>query len=436
MLAVSAHLLLAFLLGAEGEEPGESPAPVGASAPVVLETSSIAPPPSPTQFTLGARAELRSGHPLESLGSNTNPDAATTDVEINPLLAGRLNFRTGTFALAYEPRIIVIASQADQKLYYLHRGRLSLDVRPAPRWQFYVNSRTSYGEYDFNPLSGLQGTQPGTGLPQTPGVGPPAPPTLGTTPDRRFVKVIDAEASAGITYDFSPTFQWIASAGYVLNGGADDAAQAFVPLQKGPIGATGPRFTLGRRDSILTLVDVSHVQFTSGPISTLVNLTANWTHVWNPRLSTDLLWGVSAFHSHNVPLTPPRSDALPLGGISLRHNSPGRDVIWKNDFQAIAAPAPDRIAGTVAERVRGLLISSLSFRDHVILTATGEVGQTLGVAQRDARAEGKLTFAFAPQFAVSIGGRVAWLEGYNLPGEKGFGWLGFLTVASYLGNAL
>jgi hypothetical protein len=158
--------------------------------------------------------------------------------------------------------------------------------------------------------------------------------------------------------------------------------------------------------------------------------------VWNPRLATDLLGGISAFHSWNVPGQAARSDVLPVGGISLRHNVPSRSAVWKNDLQAVAAPAPDRIGGTVAERLRGILISSLSFRDHVILTATGEVGQTLGVAQRDARIEGRLTFAVGPQLAVSVGGRVAWLEGYNLPGEKGSGWLGFVTVASYLGNAL
>ncbi|HVP60707.1 MAG TPA: hypothetical protein VMT11_09115 [Myxococcaceae bacterium] len=432
MVAVSAQLLVAFLLGAEGDEAGET----SRAAPQVLESSTVAPPPNPTRLTIGARVELRSGHPLESLGLNTNPDAATTDLEINPLLAGRFNFRAGTFAVAYEPRIIIIASQADQKVYYLHKGRLALDIHPAPRWQFYVNSRSSFGEYDFNPLSGLQGSQPGTGLPQTPGSGPPAPPVLGTSPDKRFVNVLDFEASAGISYSLTSVWQWIASVGYLASGGADEAARAFVPLQRGPIAATGPRWTLSRQDTLLALVDVSHVRFTNGPISTLVNLTANWTHIWTPGLETDLLGGIGAFHSYNVPVQPPKSDLLPMGGISVRQTVAGRSVRWRNELQAVAAPAPDRIGGTVAERARGLLISTLSWKERIILGFTGEVGQTLGVAQRDARLEGKLTFGLAPQLALSIGGRAAWLEGYNLPGTKGFGWLGFLTVATYLGNAL
>jgi len=434
MLAVSASLLLALVLGAEGDEQDER----SATPPeVAAEATPVAPPPSPTQGTLGVRAELRSGHPLDTLAITANPDAATTDLEINPLAAGKLTFRTGTFSVAYEPRIFIIASQADQKVYYLHRGRLSFDLKPAPRWQLYLNSRGSFGEYDFSPLSGLQGSQPGTGLPQSPGtVGPPAPPVLGTTPSTRFVNVLDFQASAGFVYSITSTWQWIASAGYVATGGADSAAQAYVPLQRGPIAATGPRWNLSLHDSLLALVDASHARFTNGPISTLVNLTANWTHVWAPGLATDLLGGVGAFHSYNVPLTPPRSDVLPVGGLSLRHTLDGRRIRWRNDLQAVAAPAPDLIGGTVNERLRGLLISALTVHERLSFTFTGEVGQTLGVQQRDARLEGRMAYAFAPQVAVAIGGRAGWLEGYNLPGGKTFGWLGFLTIATYLGNAL
>ncbi len=433
MLAVSASLLLAFVLGAEGDEQDER----SATPQVAVDGTTVAPPPSPTQGTLGVRAELRSGHPLDSLAITANPDAATTDLEINPLAAAKLTFRTGTFSAAYEPRIFVIASQADKKVYYLHRGRLSFDIKPAPRWQVYLNSRGSFGEYDFNPLSGLQGTQPGTGLPTSPGgSGPPAPPVLGTTPSTRFVNVLDFQASAGFVYSITSTWQWIASAGYIATGGADAAAQALVPLQRGPIAATGPRWNLSRHDSLLALVDVFHARFTNGPISTLVNLTANWTHVWAPGLETDLLGGVGAYHSYNVPLTPPKSDVLPVGGLSLRHTLNGRQIRWRNDIQAVAAPAPDLIGGTVAERLRGLLITALTVHERLSFTFTGEVGQTLSVAQRDARLEGKMAYAFAPQVAVAIGGRAAWLEGYNLPGGKNFGWLGFLTVATYLGNAL
>ena len=434
-------VLLSFVLAADGGKPAETrppeppqQEPSRAGPSLLVESSEVPPPASPLTFTLGARAELRSGHPLEGLAVTTNPDAATTDLEINPLGALKFTFPAGSVAVAYEPRIFIIASQANQKVYYLHRGRLSFEDRPAARWRLYVNSRTSYGEYDYNPLSGLQGAQPGTGAPRTPAGGPPAPPVLGTAPDQRFVKILDFEASGGAVYDAARNLEWISSLGYRANGGADTAARTSVPLQRGPIGSTGPRWSIGPLDSLLTLVDFSHVRFSNGPRSTLVNLTSNWTHVWNPGLETDLLGGIGWFNSSDVPGQAPFSDYKPVGGFALRQVLAGRKARLRNEIQVIAAPATDPLAGTVSERVRGYLSSALTLRERLVLSLTGEVGQTIGLAQRDARIEARVSYAFAPQLAVALGARVAWLESYNLPGNKGFGWLGFVSVATYFGT--
>jgi len=427
MAAAPLGLIAALLLRAE---------PSAASGSAV-ETE-LKPPPEPVRFSLGFRTELRSGHP-GTTGS------ATTDVELDPVAATRVPFANGGLTLAYEPRLFIIASAAPQHVSYLHRARLMVDGEATPRWRLSLTVRGSYGEYDFLPLSTvLPGTTSSGSTGQAGSSGPPPStpspstpiPSVSSIPNERFVRVVDLNATAGITHLFSPRLSWLFSGGYQLSGGVDATAQQSLPLQQGPLLTTGPRWILGPNDSLGVLLTGSDTRFTSGPRSAIVNLTNTWSHAWSRTWQTDLTGGAGAFHG-TVPDQPVNNSVLPVGGLMLTHTwlRPVGNVL--NILQFLAAPLPDALNGVVNERLNAALISSVPLAHQLWFDLTGGASMTVSSPQRDARGEAKLTFLFTQQLAVSAGGRVAWLQGSELLGPSGFGWLGFLQISAYpLGTPL
>jgi len=116
----------------------------------------------------------------------------------------------------------------------------------------------------------------------------------------------------------------------------------------------------------------------------------------------------------------------------------------------LASPLPDRLSGAVYQRFDGTLISTLMLTERLTFDLTGGASLSLGSAPqgggnpqqsaaglpRDARGEVRITYAFAQEFTVSLGARVAWLRGSSLLGSDGFGWLGFLSISTLMGSPL
>src|SRR5262245_9786040 len=190
-----------------------------AEAPVEVEEHIVK--AEPVRFDASARLELRGGQPGGSSGTSL------ADMEIDPVAAIRLPFRSGSLTLSYEPRLFIVIReyppQGAQKVSYLNRGRLILDTTPGPRWRVYAEGRFAFGENDFLPLSTVAAPTPGTGGPPVPpGTTPTAPtPAPGQTslPDTRFLPFVDLDASAGFVYSLSPRLGWRLAAGYLYSGG-------------------------------------------------------------------------------------------------------------------------------------------------------------------------------------------------------------------------
>jgi hypothetical protein len=228
----------------------------------------------PVRFEIGAKVDLRSGQP-EGIPSNS-----LTDVEVDPYLAVRIPFHAGSLTLAYEPRLFLVIReyppQEAEKVAYLNRARLVLDLTPGPRWRIYVEGRFAYGKNDFLPLSTVITPTNGTGAPPTtPGTTPTAPtpaPGQSTLPDTRFLPIIGIDASLGLVYSLSTRLGWRLAGGYTYSGGADVSVRTTLPLQKGPHGQTGLDWSASREDTLTFLLDASNLRFSSGPQSTMVTL--------------------------------------------------------------------------------------------------------------------------------------------------------------------
>ena len=400
--------------------------------------------PEPFQFELGARVEFRSGQP-----EGTAPGTNLTDMEVDPLVALKGPLRTGSLQLSYEPRIFIILKEqeeAPKKVSYLHRGRLVFDVKPTPRWRFFIEGRGAYGEYDFLPLTTVIPQTGGTGLPPdqptTPGAPPTAPtptPGLGTLPAERFILVVDVNASAGLVATLSPRWGWLFSAGYVYSGGANPQARQVLPLQKGPKGVTGALWSVTPNDNLSFLLEGSDNRFSSGPHATIGTLTTTWSHVWSRAVATDLIGGIGGFHAviPEVNGSPARTEdkLLPVAGFGLRHAWLSRTMAWRNSLTFLAAPLPDQINGFVYERLSAVLRSTLAPGDHLIFDTSAGASASIDIPQRDARLELKATYVLTQHFGITLGGRVAWVEGSTLL-PTGFGWLAFVAVGTYAGTPL
>jgi hypothetical protein len=409
------------------------------TAPVEVEET--VPRFEPLRFDFGARAELRSGQP------EGNPTANLTDLEIDPMLAVRVPFRAGSLTLSYEPRLFLVVReyppQEARKASYLNRARLILDTTPGQRWRFYVEGRFALGDNDFLPLSTVTTPVPGTGAPPvTPGTTPTAPtPAPGPTslPNTRFLPIIELDASAGFIYSLSPRSGWRLSAGYLYAGGANADVRTTLPLQKGPHASTGLDWSASRVDTLLFSLDASNLRFSSGPQSTIATLSMTWTRAWGRSLGTDLNLGVGGVHATAPPVNGVAgggNSVYPVGSVGLRYVWASRFVTWSNRVTFLATPTPDQLSGAVNQRLGAGLQSSFSPVKPVVFDVTGTASRSLGVVQRDIRVEGKATYLLGPQLGISLGGRVAWLEGSTLLGAQGFGWLAFLSVGSTGGTTL
>ncbi len=437
--------LLAALLFAQSLDPARGPGsgtgpgtstapPVGTSGtPTAVDLEEpVVPRAEPVRYSIGLRAELHSGHPYGS-------GPAVTDGELDPLAALLVPFGGGGLTLAYEPRIFFTASAAPQHFQTLHRGRLMVETDIGPRWHLSMAVRAGYGEYDFLPLStvipGNTGTGQGGTSGQTTSTPTPAPQIPGTSslPDQRFLHVVDLNATAGVAHVFTPRLFWLLSGGYLLSGGADVTAQQSLPLQKAPLASTGPRWVLDPSDSLTLLLSGMDSRFSSGPRATIINLTGTWSHAWARNWQTDLIGGAGAFHG-TVPGRPANDSVLPVGGFTVTQTFLRPLGNIRNSLQFLASPLPDSINGAIYERLTANLISSIPLQGWLFLDLTGGASMSIGISQRDARGEARLTFLIAPQVSVAVGARVAYLEGSNLLGPSGVGWLGFLLLTAYVPN--
>jgi hypothetical protein len=443
MVLASLGLAASLLLRVDPQEQ-----PVGVSAadtPIERQLQELVVRPDRWEFDLAARLELRAGQQ-----DGSTPGTALVDLEIDPVLAVRGPLRTGSLTLAYEPRIFItlnqVPGQSSNSVSYLHRGHFILDLKPTPLWRWFIETRTAYGEYDFSPLSTVIPQTGGILLPPSqptlPGAPPVAPvpvPGVSTLPDQRYIQVVDIDGSTGVVAALSPRVSWLLSVGYTYSGGANAAAQTQIPLQKGPKGATGAIWSVTPNDNTATLLTASQSTFSSGPESVIGTLTQSWSHVWSRTTATDLIGGVGGFHS-SVPAqgtTPARTEnkVLPVAGVGLRESTITRSFDLRNSIAFLAAPLPDQINGFVYERLSLVTRSSMTVGAHFLFDLSAGVSASISAPQRDARIEAKGTYMLSPQFGVSVGGRVAWLQGSDLL-PTGFGWVCLLSIGTYLGSPL
>jgi hypothetical protein len=269
------------------------------------------------------------------------------EAEVDPGVGLSLLDRRLDLAAAYSPRLMV--QEQVGGLQILHRASLGGTWLADRNWRAIAATQGSYGTNDL--LSVSQGTAAGSSSGGTGGrTGPPVPQIVQPIPRLTTIKYASGEASLGV--DGTPAARYHASAritGFV-EGGADRAAQASLPLQRGGRLAGELDFTASQSDILASRLALTVSGFSSDQVEGLGLLTETWRHALTPDAQVWLGVGPTVTATHALGAT---TWQVGVGG-----EAGARDLLFHSLAAALtlgAAPVVDRVTGAVYERADGTM---------------------------------------------------------------------------------
>ncbi|HEY3449717.1 MAG TPA: hypothetical protein VGK67_25410 [Myxococcales bacterium] len=342
-----------------------------------------------TEVEAGVRSEAR----VRGAQASSTSLQPSFDFEIDPSAAARLAWHAADLSLSYSPQLIVPTS-GSSLVRLLHRVDLSLEGRTESGVRLFLTERASYGDADLSPVSQAQ-------------TDPTAP--LQTLPATSItVHYLSSQTGAGLDAALSRHARFSLSAGWLVSGGIDRAAQQALPLQRGPLGELSLSVEATRLDTLQTRLDGSSALFTTGLRATVAGLEESWLRALAPSWSLSLGAGLGVTDVQGA--APSRLRWLPIGEAGLSYKPADRGGAVQAGLSVRAAPVIDRITGEAYERIDGRLAAGWAPRRDLLLSAqagagvvaTGtQSGSTLALFQAAA------TYASGTDWALSLGVRAA-----------------------------
>jgi hypothetical protein len=352
---------------------------------------------APATYDVSLRSEVR-GTP-----------EGTTEVQFNPSVSLEAPV-PGHFSLlgSYTPRIVLFEALAPTATY-LHRGRVASFWRAAKGTRLVLDEQLLYGLSSF---SWLQTAAEG---------GAPTFDRLAKVPPLNY---FSTSTSFGIEQALSRKVGLGLSAAYLVSGGADAAARAIVPIQRGPRLALRVAWAFATQDSLLGALDAYASSYSSIQTSYVADANVGWRHVFSRVMDFDMGAGVAVSREKFADSS--SSSLYPYFGAGIR-----RGILEKRGGQYLAgslrvrlAPAVDPLTGIVYARAD--LFGNIDYSPIRKLTlAVGGGGSrglsgvlrgdTLGFAQAYANYE------LSKHFSVTAGTRAVWLPYFQ--------WANFLAIS-------
>lgn len=369
------------------------------------EDESSRPRPKDT-YEISLRTEARSRAPDPS----TSSTFVAGDLQLDGTVGGSFGRENARTSIVYSPRLLIVEPYGRAKTEVMHRGQVGWDLQFSSGRRIRASEQFSYGLNDFSPLVATAGT----------------PPSLDRLPEVRTVRYVESNSSVGLDYDISPRLRGAFTAAYLIGGGADETARAFIPLQSGPTLSGRLNWLQSPRDTLSGGLIASYVDSSNDRSAVLLDLLATWQRLLEPRTQTELGVGVAASHEWGLRH---RDAILPAALAGIKHQIPlrSRQIEW--NARVRIAPVIDRISGTVYTRLEGTAGLNYDPRPDVRLNAyagtsvavSGDVsGDKLGFAALGA------SYKINPHFSLDAGARGSWI--YNSVFSGGFTWAGFVSA--------
>jgi len=328
---------------------------------------------------------------------------ATTDLQLDPMASGSLQWARTLLTLRYAPQLIIREPQLSPRVLPLHHAVITLQHR-FTRASLMLSEDASYGVADIGSLRLPAGALP-TGVFEVQ--------TLGAVP---YVR-----SASYAVLDGRPTDRFSASlaAAWLVSG--DPTGGVDLPLQSGPAGTGTLNFTVNRQLHLITTAQASHARFNTGGEQTIAFLTQGVQWALARPTTLSLSAGVAVARERVVPLVggPPPGlffEALPVALAALVTTFELRGTPVELRAGAQLSPFADRFTGLVYERLeaRALATSRLTRELTASLSlGTGyaiDLGRAPQAGDSATFTEASLRWDRTAWFALIGTGRAVWTE--------------------------
>jgi len=320
-------------------------------------------------FTLSDRTEARVRAP--------DPVTNAIALDLDTLMDARAIWtaRNATYTLADLPRFTLLDYNGAAIQPALLDSVIASAEWRLPRARVQVAENASYGQLSIESLSALPA--PGTPQPAAPPTGQPPPLTAAPLVPSTTQSLLYAssETSVGSTLQLRP-WTLIARIGYQVAGGADAAAQQYLPLQQGPLAEATADYKVDSHDHLATVVNGSETSFSSGTEDLLAEIEEQWRHQWTRTDETMLAAGYYGARTRAAFGAPDVFVSNPVAEASFdRRSGHGENMAeLRADFRL--APFINRLTGLVDEQIRGTIQASWR-RRRFNLSAFASVGESV-----------------------------------------------------------
>ena len=307
---------------------------------------------------LSDRTETRVRQPGDT------PPAASLDVATVPEARLSLAWPRVAWTLTYAPRLTFwdVGGVAAARTW-LDAGSAHVAWRANDQTTMSLHEDASYGAMSFAgltlPSSGPEG----------------APPRVDVIPGSQIVFIESSATTLGSRLTMR-RWEVRPEVGYQVSGGADDAARAILPLQRGPFADGVVSYATSPIDHVVTTVTASETTFSSGPEIALVEGDEGWKHSWSALTETTVTLGLSEARDAPSPGVTPSRQTDPVAETILEQRIPAGDDKVTLHAGVRLGPVVNRLLGIVDERVQGTVQSKWTHGPFVV-TAFGSAQQSV-----------------------------------------------------------
>jgi hypothetical protein len=337
------------------------------------------------------RTEARGG---SSVGG-VSPNAAG----VSAGLQGRSPTSDAVFLFGLSPSAVLA-----QGRHLFARGFGEADLRLGGEAWARLRQGLGYGSADLSPVS------------PAPARGPVQPP-----PGRQFINIVESETALELDVKPSRRLQIVGSAAWVVSGGADAEARAFLPLSRGPRVRVHLDWSATRLDTLAVEAQAIDYRYLADQPSndrraSLASLALVWRTRKSRSLDLSLFLGQAVGRSQAAGQRASVSTyALGAADLGIR---PARD--WSASIGVSVEPLGDPLSGEIVERGSLRMSASWARPGGVALAArligsvalnSGAGGQaTPQAGDRYLQGELATTVPLDSRSSIALGARAAFLS--------------------------
>jgi hypothetical protein len=386
-------------------------------------------------FGASARTEARA-RPHTTFVAGQQQDSVGLDLDVTPGLEVGLRAELLRLTLTYTPRLTLRELIPAVQPELLHQASLRAEVPLSTDTRIFATQELAYGQQDYGSLTSLLNE------PATPAAGQSAPPpttqaplpggALQPLPGRVTVRAIASTSSVGFFHIVTPRVLLGMNASYFFTGGANRAAQATVPLQRGPRVDAAVGYLLTPIDTLLTAASATHITFTTGPRPLILELTESWQRQLDPASQLSLSAGASGVSTLDLTTRTRALGVTPIGRAQWSRRLDTRQDGAQLNAGAEYAPFVDRLTGTVSERFQLSGGGSLSLDPDTRFAGTGSWSWVVAGPERHDRlfaTELSLGRRLADSLMLDGGVRLAWQQQPARSRETFFQWVAFVGMS-------